>query len=649
MENNSLKILLVEDNPDHVELFEINLSMTAYADSKVFKCESLKEALEFLNRETFDISFLDLSLQDSDIKNTLGAMRHFTSFCPVIVTTSLGDRATILEVINHGADDCLPKAEMQDKLLERTIRFALDRRALKNQLAESESLLKNIIDNTPSIIYLKQVDGRYKLVNKQFEKNFDKKGEEILGKNDREIFPREIATNIIENDSRVIETEQPILLEEAVPHGENLHTYVSSKFPLRDDTGSIYAIAGISTDITERKKAEEELQNYRERFEELIKNRTKEIELAHKALVESQKFLSNMISNLNGMVYHCKNDMDWTMDFMSSGCIAITGYKPEEIERNNKISYNEIIHPEDRERVWNEVQDALEKKEPFILSYKINTIDGKTKHVWEQGRGVWLDNGELAGLQGYVTDVTAEVASRNALAEAEKQMAHSDKLSTLGKLVGSVAHEFNNPLYGVLNIIDQFEEVMPDSEREILSKLAKKECWRMVEMIKNLQDFYKPSSGVISDINIKPLIDEVLLIIGKDIKRKGIKVTKNYFEGLSSFEGVQDQIKQVIINLIQNATDSITGPKGEIILTTEECDSEICIKVEDTGEGIHSDNIKLLFDPFFSTKDIKGTGLGLSVSYGIVKKHGGEIKVDSKVGKGSIFKVILPIKSRLKN
>ena len=138
-------------------------------------------------------------------------------------------------------------------------------------------------------------------------------------------------------------------------------------------------------------------------------------------LEKSEVALSNLISNLEGMVYHCKNDKDWTMDFVSSGSLALTGYKPGDIERNHVISYSEIIHPDDREAVWDEVQEALGKKEPFILNYRITTSEGEIKYAFERGRGIWLENGELEGLQGFITDVSELVKKTQDLEKSERK------------------------------------------------------------------------------------------------------------------------------------------------------------------------------------------------------------------------------------
>ena len=125
---------------------------------------------------------------------------------------------------------------------------------------------------------------------------------------------------------------------------------------------------------------------------------------------------------------------------------------------------------------------------------------------------------------------------------------------------------------------------------------------------------------------------------------KGIQVNQQFPDHLPQVEVVEDQIKQVILNFIQNSADSISG-EGQITLTTEQQGSQLKIKIQDTGHGISEDDIENLFDPFFTTKAQQGTGLGLSVSYGIIRDHGGDIEVKSELDKGTTFTINLPIKT----
>lgn len=140
-------------------------------------------------------------------------------------------------------------------------------------------------------------------------------------------------------------------------------------------------------------------------------------------LRESQRVSSMLISNLPGMVYRCRNDRNWTVTYISEGCVALTGYQPRDFTES-RISRTQLIHPDDQDRVRNEVQTALGEKKPFALTYRIKTADGKEKWVWEQGRGMFAStNGELLFLEGFVTDITEREEMEQALRQSERRMA----------------------------------------------------------------------------------------------------------------------------------------------------------------------------------------------------------------------------------
>ncbi|MBI5021968.1 MAG: PAS domain S-box protein [Ignavibacteriales bacterium] len=150
-----------------------------------------------------------------------------------------------------------------------------------------------------------------------------------------------------------------------------------------DANGNPLQVTGTAQDITERKRNEE-------------------------ALHDRERQLAISMSNLPGLAYRCKNDQNWTMEFVSEGSIKLTGYYPEDLINNNKISYGDLIHSEDRQMVWQKVQDAVEKKDSYQIIYRIITAQGNEKWVWEQGRGVFMEDGDLSFLEGFVSDITEQ-------------------------------------------------------------------------------------------------------------------------------------------------------------------------------------------------------------------------------------------------
>ncbi|MCC6275315.1 MAG: PAS domain S-box protein, partial [Leptospiraceae bacterium] len=140
------------------------------------------------------------------------------------------------------------------------------------------------------------------------------------------------------------------------------------------------------------------------------------------ALERSQSTLTNLMDNLPGMAYRCKNDQEWTMEFVNRGCLPLTGYSTADFLEGNRIYFADIIHSEDRERVWNEVQDALNKKERFLLSYRIVSSTKETKWVLEQGLGIYSETGKVIALEGFIEDITTRKLAEEALVNSEEKL-----------------------------------------------------------------------------------------------------------------------------------------------------------------------------------------------------------------------------------
>jgi signal transduction histidine kinase/AmiR/NasT family two-component response regulator len=232
------------------------------------------------------------------------------------------------------------------------------------------------------------------------------------------------------------------------------------------------------------------------------------------------------------------------------------------------------------------------------------------------------------------------------LQETQLQYLHAEKLSAVGKLSASIAHEFNNPLQGVMAVLKGLKKraILEQEDRELLDA-AIDEGARMKKLIRSLQDFNRPSSCRKVVMDVQSSIESLLLLYKSDFKNKKISVQLDYAERLPLIMAIPDQIKQVLLNLLTNAADACQQPNGLITISTWQESEKVAISIKDTGVGIQPEQMEFLFQPFYTTKaEVKGTGLGLSICHGIVKNHGGEIRVESQPGKGAIFTVLLPVK-----
>ena len=226
------------------------------------------------------------------------------------------------------------------------------------------------------------------------------------------------------------------------------------------------------------------------------------------------------------------------------------------------------------------------------------------------------------------------------------QLLHAEKLSATGKIAASMAHEFNNPIYGIRNVLEKIMRrvVLGDNNKRFV-QLAIQECDRVTMLIRRVLDFYSPSTDEKDWMDVHGSIDDMLLLLQKKFSMRGITLVKEYASDMPSIEVVPDQFKQVILNILQNAEEAIPEGGGRITITTSSANSMARIQISDTGTGISTQVMKNIFDPFFTTKpSVKGTGLGLSVTYGIIKKHKGDIRVDSLPGHGTTFTIFFPVK-----
>jgi len=254
--------------------------------------------------------------------------------------------------------------------------------------------------------------------------------------------------------------------------------------------------------------------------------------------------------------------------------------------------------------------------------------------------------GEMGLLCRAVDSMATAVEEREDLLKqaTRQQVGRSEQLASVGRLAAGVAHEINNPLTGVLAFADLLREKenMDSQDREDL-ELIIRETKRAREIVKGLLDFARETPQVKTQVNVNDLVRQTILLLGKRDALEDIQLVEALTEPLPQVLGDKNQLQQVLINLSLNACEAMPNG-GTLLLATSRVDHAVMIEVTDTGCGIKKEHLDKVLEPFFTTKPVgKGTGLGLSVSYGIVQQHGGTLEVESQEGKGTTFKVTLPV------
>ncbi len=253
----------------------------------------------------------------------------------------------------------------------------------------------------------------------------------------------------------------------------------------------------------------------------------------------------------------------------------------------------------------------------------------------------------LKALQRYAQDLESMVEARTQeLRAAQEQLIQSEKLAALGRLAAGVAHEINNPLQPILmfleGALEDIEGGQPVDPQGL--RIAEAEVQRIKKIVSRLLDFSRPSKGKRVQVDITTLVQDTLALVRKRLEQVSVRV-ETHFEDVQPIWGIPTQLKQVVLNLILNAIESMpSGGTLRLEVTPDRRDG-VLLHVVDSGVGMDAETVAHIFEPFYSTKQA-GTGLGLSVTYGIVQGHGGDIRVESAPGEGSRFTVWLPASGR---
>ena len=393
----------------------------------------------------------------------------------------------------------------------------------------------------------------------------------------------------------------------------------------------IAAVAGVTTD-------------------RLVRERNSAAHSQQEAITANQQ-LTTLLSNLPGMAYRCRNDADWTMEFVSDGIYDLTGYAPIDFI-SGRIAYVDLIHPEDRDGVWEQVQAGVEAERPFQVEYRLVRRDGAEHWVWEQGQKVTETH-----LEGLVIDTSERKRLESALVQAQK-------MDAVGRIAGGVAHDFNNLLSVILNYAVFAKEGTQQrgasagvdlSEIEADLEEIELAAQRGAALVTQLLAFSRQDPSHPTPLVLTEVVEEVRRLLRRAVRET---VTLDFELEHAGWVLIgRSQLEQVLLNLVVNAGDAMPDG-GQVVLRTEirtvdielaahhpgmEAGTYAVLIVSDSGVGIPADELSRIFEPFFTTKERgAGTGLGLASVYGIVKKAGGYVAVESEVGRGTTFSIYLP-------
>jgi len=362
------------------------------------------------------------------------------------------------------------------------------------------------------------------------------------------------------------------------------------------------------------------------------------------ALREANTFLTNIIQHsVDGII---GADMKGNIIIFNEGAENMLGYKSEEVIGKAHITdlYPPGIAREMMRRLRNDEHGGRGK----LQSSQTTLIDkeGEEISVNISAAIIYDDDGSENASVGIFTDLRPRLRMQKELEETHLQLLQSEKMASLGKLAAGIAHEINNPLAGILMYSMMIREELQEDHfaRDDLNRIIE-QTMRCKEIVKDLIEFARQSPPFKERIDINSSLSRTISLLENQALFHNIKIVKTLDHSLPLIDGDVGRLNQVFTNIILNAAEAMDGHG---ILTVKSDYKKnmnmVEVRISDTGCGIPQENLSHLFEPFFTTKGVgKGTGLGLSTSYGIIKKHGGEIKVKSRVGKGSTFIIFLPV------
>ncbi len=615
--------------------------------------------------------------------------------------------------------------------------------------------LEDIISRIPQPISLITPDYRYAMVNNYYAVLYDRPLPEIVGRSMEELMGREDFERVRPHIDRCLDGDT-VHFETVLGFPGLGDVWMAGRlFPYTGDTGEVVGVIFQGNDVSERKRAQEELR-------------------------ENRRRLQLLMDNLPGMAYRCSVSPDWSMEVVSAGSLELTGYSPDEMTGRGAIPFAELIHPDDRACVEETVSRAVERGERFELVYRIIHAGGEVRWVWEQGQavvgeaggpealegfiaditdrkrveealeasesekelilnstselvsyldrdlrvlwanraagesvgespeelvgrhcyGIWADgdepcsdcpvleaaeagepvslekrtpdgrwwsirgypvidaDGEVTGLVEFGQDITARREAEEARERLEEQVERTQRLESIGRLAGGVAHDLNNLLTPILGYGEMLlEETLEGDPRRAPIEEVVRSSFRARDLVRQLLAFGRRQTMEFQRVDLGELLEDIESLLRRTI-REDVEIEVAAAPDLPPVMGDPGQLEQVVMNLAVNARDAMPGG-GRLSLSAslEMLDEgyvlshegvsvgpHVMLTVSDTGCGMERRVMQHIFEPFFTTKGKeRGTGLGLATVYGIVKQHGGSINVYSEPGAGTTFRIYFPV------
>ena len=509
--------------------------------------------------------------------------------------------------------------EQRDRLQEmsRVVMNELESRQTLNCLKDSEAQLTDLVDNTTDLIQSVSPEGRIHFVNRTWMETLGYTKSELSSMNIFDVIHPDCQAHCGALFQRLMNGEDVGLIEVVFQAKDGHPIPLEGRITVRMEHGQPIATRAIFRDVTERKRAQKEL--------------------------EAREFsYRRLINNIPGAVYRCSNNLNWEMSFLSPAIEEITGFAPAEF-LDGSLDYASLVHKDELPYLRETRIELLRQKNFFIIEYRLFHRDGSIRWVYEQGRVNPINESELEGVIFDITDRKL-IEQKEAEARKEAEAANLAKSNFLSRM----SHELRTPLNSIIGFSKILEMAgLPDKQTHNAQRISNAGN-HLLSLINEVLDLSRIEAEGIDTLSkgvkIETLVDEVILLVNPMARERGINITRKACDTPDLRALVDRQhLLQALLNLASNGI-KYNRQKGTLSFEVKITSSgRVRIEVRDTGEGIPKDKFSRLFIPFdrldveISRPSVEGSGLGLSLTKKLVEAMRGEISFRSELGKGSVF------------